>query len=213
MNTYSWRRHWRKNARSAFTLIELLTVMAIIGILAAIIIPTISSARTSANKAKTKVLFQQLTIAMEQFRQEYGFYPNLGAANKLSTAADTLALVRTLTGKNLDGTTVASVADLNGNTRRISFFTFSSDDLQNGLLTDPFGNTEFGLLWDKNGDGVINISGSNSDGTLATLKATGGSATFTPEATDFSSPGLRASVAWYTVGKGETADQMVLSWK
>jgi prepilin-type N-terminal cleavage/methylation domain-containing protein len=65
-----------RNARRAFTLIELLTVMAIIGILAAIIIPTVSSVRVSANKAKTKVQFNQWASAIESFRSEYGYYPS-----------------------------------------------------------------------------------------------------------------------------------------
>ena len=57
-----------------FTLIELLVVIAIIGILAAILIPTTSSVRISAKRAKTKVQFSQWAAAMEQFRQDYGYY-------------------------------------------------------------------------------------------------------------------------------------------
>src|SRR6476646_813608 len=60
---------------AGFTLIELLTVIAIIGILSAILIPTTSSARTAAKKAKTRGQFAQWGAAIEAFRQEYGYYP------------------------------------------------------------------------------------------------------------------------------------------
>ncbi|MEY4006058.1 MAG: hypothetical protein RLZZ221_2154, partial [Verrucomicrobiota bacterium] len=41
----------RRHAASAFTLIELLTVIAIIGILAAIVIPTVGTVREKAQRA------------------------------------------------------------------------------------------------------------------------------------------------------------------
>jgi len=47
----------------AFTLIELLTVIAIIGILASIIIPTVGKVRASANKAKCASNVRQLATA------------------------------------------------------------------------------------------------------------------------------------------------------
>jgi len=61
----------------AFTLIELLTVVAIIGILAAIIVPTAGGARNAAKKAKTRAQFSAWGAAFESFRQEYGSYPQL----------------------------------------------------------------------------------------------------------------------------------------
>lgn len=51
----------------AFTLIELLTVIAIIGILAAIIIPTVSKVRQSASKATMSSNLRQIGIAMATF--------------------------------------------------------------------------------------------------------------------------------------------------
>jgi prepilin-type N-terminal cleavage/methylation domain-containing protein len=60
-----------------FTLVELLVVVAIIGILAAILVPTASSARNAAKRARTRAQFSQWGAAFEAFRQEYGTYPQL----------------------------------------------------------------------------------------------------------------------------------------
>jgi prepilin-type N-terminal cleavage/methylation domain-containing protein len=64
----------RRNLR-AFTLIELLTVIAVIGILAAISIPVIGGVREKTRKTKTRVQFTQWVAGVRLFKQTYGFYP------------------------------------------------------------------------------------------------------------------------------------------
>ncbi len=56
--------------RQAFTLIELLTVIAIIGILAALIIPVVGKVRESARTAKTISNAKQVGMAMMLYAQE-----------------------------------------------------------------------------------------------------------------------------------------------
>jgi prepilin-type N-terminal cleavage/methylation domain-containing protein/prepilin-type processing-associated H-X9-DG protein len=64
------------SSRKAFTLIELLTVIAIIGILAAIVISTVGSARRSAQRARCGSQLRQLGVAVALYKTENkSFYP------------------------------------------------------------------------------------------------------------------------------------------
>lgn len=72
------RRH--ATAGRAFTLIELLTVIAIIGILAAIIIPVVGKVRDSARVAGTRSNARQIALAINSFASENrGFFPQWDA--------------------------------------------------------------------------------------------------------------------------------------
>ena len=193
--------------RQGFTLIELLTVIAIIGILTAIIIPTVGAVKTSAKKAQTRTMFTQWTNAYNLFKQEYGYYPDVtNGDNQLNDVDDTTRFVRTFTGKERDGTAVSSVADLNGNKRRLSFYTFNPGELATGtttLITSALGQTDFAILRDTNGDGVIK-SGAGGDFTTLPSVDNGAAGAYQPTS-EIPADGIRAGVVFYSGG--------VLSWK
>ncbi len=66
------------HSRSAFTLVEILVVIAIIGLLVAALLPAFGHARTTARKAQTSAQFQALATGLEMFKGESalgGVYP------------------------------------------------------------------------------------------------------------------------------------------
>ena len=63
------------NGAKAFTLIELLIVVAIIGILAAIAVPNFINAQVRANVARVKGDFKAISSAMEMYKLDNNTYP------------------------------------------------------------------------------------------------------------------------------------------
>ncbi len=197
--------------RRGFTLLEMLTVLAILGILAAFVVPSVSSARRSANKAKARVQFTQWAAAIESFRSEYGYYPAFDASNLVNGGATTSdhLFYDILVAKKRDGTalTAGGAAALQ-NRKLISFYAFSDADFTPGyLIRDPFDNTAIAVLVDKDLDGVI-VSGTD----FATLPLVGGIA---PTNVDFPASGVRAGVIFYAPPPGATAanPEFIFSWK
>jgi prepilin-type N-terminal cleavage/methylation domain-containing protein/prepilin-type processing-associated H-X9-DG protein len=70
----------RRRNRAAFTLIELLTVIAIIGILAAILIPTVSKVRDSARQAQCTSNVRQISMAILGYAMDNRDFAPKGAA-------------------------------------------------------------------------------------------------------------------------------------
>lgn len=64
----------------AFTLIELLTVIAIIALLIGILAPALGRARDEAKKSKIRANINSITNALEIFKNEEGQYPSSTAA-------------------------------------------------------------------------------------------------------------------------------------
>jgi prepilin-type N-terminal cleavage/methylation domain-containing protein len=73
---------------SAFTIVELLTVIAIIGILAAMLLPVLSRAKIAAQKKQAAVEISQIVGAIQQYDSVYGRFPvSLAAQNQASQNA------------------------------------------------------------------------------------------------------------------------------
>ncbi len=69
-----------KKFKKAFTLIELLIVIAIIAILATLIFVNVASARKKARDVKRKADLKNLQTALEMYNEANGSYPTTGSA-------------------------------------------------------------------------------------------------------------------------------------
>lgn len=170
--------------RKAFTLIELLTVIAIIGILAGLLATVVPMVKKRANISASKAMFQQWTAAIEQYKSAYGSYPYLNSQFEpskdtivsLDSAATVKEFLMCMTGKQpiFDQAAPLSPADAKKyNKRIIPFCDFGAESFEldsagayTRKLTDRFGNTKIRIVMDTDGNGLVkpaDITGDKSD--------------------------------------------------
>lgn len=206
-----------------FTLLELLAVIAIIGLLAALIFPAVGAARRAAQGARTKVQFLQWAAAIESFRSEYGHYPTFDASHLVNGGAASApdgehVFHDLLAGRRRDGGALTNSSTTSAgaqNSKGIAFHTFSPAELSDAgtpapnLVQDASGNTAIAVLLDRNLDGAIRF-GTGQD--YPTPPAVAG---LSPSAADFPAAGLRAGVAFYAPAPGANAQdpRFTFSWK
>lgn len=155
--------------RNAFTLIELLMVIAIIGILSGILIPTVGAVKKQANMAASKSQISNYLSGIQMFKGDYGYYPLVAGIGdsqdfELNNTSNCIELIKTLTGRGVDGTPMSPAeAKATGNRRKNSYISFSESDfylddtdvVSKEQLADRFNNTQIVLVIDTDGDGFV----------------------------------------------------------
>lgn len=89
----------RSPLTAGFTLVELLTVIAIIAILMGILFPTIGSAIESAKKTQAKNDCLQIVNAVKAYYTEYGKYPDINTSGIITSSSDNKRLMDILRAK------------------------------------------------------------------------------------------------------------------
>ena len=123
MNTTGMKRHNTTTANSgtsmlsAFTLIELMVSVAIIGILIGILLPAFSAVNTNAKKVATKATIGVLDRGLESYRGEQalggGYPPSQSDGNISANPTITMSDPLDLTGN-------AILRSISGSRRRVS---------------------------------------------------------------------------------------------
>jgi prepilin-type N-terminal cleavage/methylation domain-containing protein len=137
----------KKNRRAnAFTLIELLTVIAIIGVLIALLFPAIKSALLKAEASKAQTAISGLATAFKAYYTEYGKWP-ASTTDLSKTICTTNWMVALLRGEDKTGSDPllgSPNVTYNGNPRKIHFLDMKTQD----LIIDPVNNvTNFVDPW------------------------------------------------------------------
>src|SRR5437867_1017625 len=87
----------------AFTLIELLTVIAIIAVLVGLLFPAIKSALLKAEKSKAQAAIVGLETAFKAYYTEYGRWPIFWSIPTNGTLYTTAPMVGLLRGEDVSG--------------------------------------------------------------------------------------------------------------
>ena len=132
---FSEKRGMKMRAKSGFTLVEILIVVVILGILAAIVIPQFTEASTEAKTSSLCTDLQTMRSQIELYKIQH---------NDALPGSGTASFVDALTGQT-DVAGAATGTDYGPYVQKIPTNQFTDDDAvtENGTLGDASGGWEF----------------------------------------------------------------------
>lgn len=151
----------KTHRKSAFTLIELLTVIAVIAILAGILIPVTGGVIRQSRIASSKARLWQYITALESFKAEYNYYPQVytedtnknGLIDLKTKSEDFISALSGSGGRNYRGIQFYSFSE--NEFLGVTTKDANGNDVVTRNLLDSFGNDKISILIDANGDGTI----------------------------------------------------------
>ncbi|QXD23385.1 prepilin-type N-terminal cleavage/methylation domain-containing protein [Opitutia bacterium ISCC 51] len=160
-----------RKRRQGFTIVELITVIAIISILLGLLISAVFGIQNKAKRAKTEALFGKLITSLTVYRKDNGAYPDIGTnsdsgdrvidlnnGDQWQRFSEIMALSLPDGSAIEDPQSDPDLKKTNPKLKRYFDLQLSElEDLGGGeRLVDAFGNPHIYIVVDANLDGRIN---------------------------------------------------------